>query len=233
MKKIMKIFYESSKLILGLGKNFKYKKECIFVICVLFMLTVFINIPKVKQIVCIILYLVLVIFEIIFLSDKIMLSVTGFFRYGILYYFQLMGLIFILFCMFESNAVILMAFIYITAAVLWWGFSLLVNNKVGNLVNEILSAIMAVFVLIKDLIISIIPTDILNIEKCVTFMGGIHSYSFEKICGIVFNIIITPFLIINIMALLLCTIKAYWIEKYNNGKDITQDMMHDDKINNI
>ncbi len=33
MKKIMKIFYESSKLILGLGKNFKYKKECIFVIC--------------------------------------------------------------------------------------------------------------------------------------------------------------------------------------------------------
>lgn len=49
------------------------------------------------------------------------------------------------------------------------------------------------------------------------------------------NCLVTPFLIINIIALVLCTVKGYWIEKYNDGKDITEDMLPDDieQKNNI
>ena len=32
---------------------------------------------------------------------------------------------------------------------------------------------------------------------------------------------------INIIALMLCTVKGYWIDKYNDGKDITEDMLPD------
>lgn len=32
---------------------------------------------------------------------------------------------------------------------------------------------------------------------------------------------------LKIIALLLCTVKGYWIDKYNDGKDITEDMLPD------
>lgn len=33
------------------------------------------------------------------------------------------------------------------------------------------------------------------------------------------------FLISNLIVVLLCAIKGYWIEKYNNGIDITMDLI--------
>ncbi len=36
-----------------------------------------------------------------------------------------------------------------------------------------------------------------------------------------FQIIFYPFLAINIITLVICQLKGYWIEKYNNNKDIT------------
>ena len=36
----------------------------------------------------------------------------------------------------------------------------------------------------------------------------------------VWGLISAPFLAINLIALLLCTLKGYWIEKYNDGEDL-------------
>jgi len=42
----------------------------------------------------------------------------------------------------------------------------------------------------------------------------------EKMVDMVWGLISAPFLAINLIALLLCTLKGYWIDKYNNGKDL-------------
>lgn len=108
-----------------------------------------------------------------------------------------------------------------------------VNNKVATIINELFSAILAILVLIKDLIISAIPTEILNMECEGHIMGNMYKYTYEQLFQLGFNLIITPFLAINILALLFCSIKGYWIEKYNNGKDLTEDMIPEKQVNVI
>ena len=34
-----------------------------------------------------------------------------------------------------------------------------------------------------------------------------------------------PFLITNVTAALACTLKGYWVDKYNEGKDITMELI--------
>lgn len=228
MKKILEFSYEKGKKILIARNSVTCKVAFLIIILLLFILGVCIKNLVLKQILFVGLYMMIVLFEILIMSDKILLSVIGFFKYGILYYVQLLGVLLLLHAIFQSN-IVLVILSYTMAALLWWGFSLLANNKVGTLVNEVLSALLALFVLIKDLIISIIPIDILNVEYSINFMGDMYSYSCEQMCQFCFNIITMPFLVINIAALLLCTIKGYWIEKYNDGKDITQDMISDNK----
>ncbi|MBQ8319126.1 MAG: hypothetical protein IJX85_12425 [Lachnospiraceae bacterium] len=89
------------------------------------------------------------------------------------------------------------------------------NNKVANVANQILSTTFAVIVLFKDTLISLIPEYELSKEL-------IYGYSCEKTIELIFNIAFTPILVINLIALLLCTLKGYWIEKYNNNKDISE-----------
>ena len=82
--------------------------------------------------------------------------------------------------------------------------------------------------LIKDLIVSALPAEILNVEYELSIIDNTYKYTGEQLFQLVFNCLVTPFLIINIIALILCTVKGYWIEKYNDGKDITEDMLPDD-----
>lgn len=68
----------------------------------------------------------------------------------------------------------------------------------------------------------------LNVEYELSIIDNVYKYTGEQLFQLVFNCLVTPFLIINIIALILCTVKGYWIEKYNDGKDITEDMLSDD-----
>lgn len=187
-----------------------------------------------NQIISILFYIVIVLLEIILLSDKVLLSVKGFLEYGIFQYIQLLGVI-ILLLLFLNGEVLTLVALYIIVAFLWFGYSICVNNKVSTIVNELLSAALAILVLIKDLIVSALPTEILNVEYELPIIDNIYKYTGEQLFQLVFNCLVTPFLIINIIALVLCTVKGYWIEKYNDGKDITEDMLPDDieQKNNI
>ena len=160
-------------------------------------------------------YIAFVLLQMFAISCKILLSVNGFIKYGFLYYFELIGVCILLFEKFD-NYVITIILTYIIAGIVWWCLSLIANNKVAGLINQILSSIFALLVVIKDMVLSFMQNDSTKIF-------------FEKLWNYVFS----PILAINIIALMLCAVKGYWIEKYNNGNDITQDMMCDDKINNI
>ena len=51
------------------------------------------------------------------------------------------------------------------------------------------------------------------------------SYTYKQVGEIILSIILTPFLITNILATLLCEIKGYWINKYNDGIDISIELI--------
>lgn len=224
MKKIFEFTYRTGKRLLTIKNEIVYKIILSIAIIILFCLLYLVTNPLINQIIFIMLYIVIVLFEMIIFADKILLSVKGFLRYGILHYIQLLGMAVLTLEIFESSIIVLVSF-YIVAALLWFIYSMYVNNKVASIINELFSAILAIFVLVKDLIISAIPTEILNMEYESNIMENNYKYTYEQLFQLGFNLIVTPFLIINILALLLCTIKGYWIEKYNDGKDITEDML--------
>lgn len=148
-------------------------------------------------------FLVAVIYKMVKKADKILLSVTGFLFIGILYWGLISMLVNAVLKLFagpisrEHEAVIM----YIVFALAWCVYSLIANNKVASTANEILSAVLGVLTLTKDMIVLI--TDSRYFELLVNFM-------------------FIPVLITNIMALVLCVLKGYWIEKYNDSNDVKQ-----------
>lgn len=147
-------------------------------------------------------------------APKYLTSVTGFLGTGFVYYLVIILAINLLIHTGSQNVNIVIC--YIAAALLWWLYSLIANNKVAGIANEILSAIFAILVLIKEVIITLLPTYYLE-------QYAENGFTYEKIFEIVSEIIFTPPLIINIIALLLCALKGYWIEKYNGNHDVGQE----------
>ena len=99
------------------------------------------------------------------------------------------------------------------AAWLWIEYSMMANCKVACLANQVLSTIFGLIVILKDVVIAVIPETELN-----TVISS--GYTMGKMIDMVWGLISAPFLAINLIALLLCTLKGYWIDKYNNGKDL-------------
>ena len=148
-------------------------------------------------------------------TKRIFLSVRGFIITGIYYWFMISLLVVIL--MMKIIDFKRFVFIpicgYLICAVLWWFYSLIANNKVASTANEILSAIFGILILIKDTYIAMMPDSILELKDN---LGYTYEKSIEMISGIIFS----PLLAINIIALLLCVLKGYWIEKYNDNQDV-------------
>ena len=163
MKKIFEFTYRTGKRLLTIKNEIVYKIILSIAIIILFCLLYLVTNPLINQIIFIMLYIVIVLFEMIIFADKILLSVKGFLRYGILHYIQLLGMAVLTLEIFESSIIVLVSF-YIVAALLWFIYSMYVNNKVASIINELFSAILAIFVLVKDLIISAIPTEIWNMK---------------------------------------------------------------------
>ena len=156
----------------------------------------------------------------IWYSHVILLSVTGFLCYGSAYYLIFIFLFFIMDIFIFQNPVVQIILEFTFSMVLWWIFSLLANNRVGQLANGIFSTAFGLLVIIKDFIISLVS------DSALFEILNISSDEFEK----AWNIVMTPFLVINVTALVLCSIKGYWIEKYNNGNDISEKMIPDDEV---
>lgn len=153
--------------------------------------------------------------EIVLDSKKYLTTIKGFLSIGIMYWFFITVVIVAIIEILTSNQSTLRTAIYMYAIATptWCFYSLLAHNKVANTANQLLSALFAMIVLSKDTILSLIPDYILSeeIEK---------GYTAEKIIEMAFNLTFSPMLAVNIVAVALCTLKGYWIEKYNHNQDI-------------
>lgn len=110
--------------------------------------------------------------------------------------------------------------ILFSTLITWLILSLIVNNEVAKITNLILATFFGILVYFKDLIILCLPDG--DIEPYM--MYGL-SYTYKQVAEIILSIILTPFLITNILATLLCEIKGYWINKYNDGIDISIELI--------
>lgn len=135
MKKIFSLSYKLWKKILLLKNSNAFKMFSITISVLLIILLSCVTNQLANQIISILFYIVIVLLEIILLSDKVLLSVKGFLEYGIFQYIQLLGVI-ILLLLFLNGEVLTLVALYIIVAFLWFGYSICVNNKVSTIVNE-------------------------------------------------------------------------------------------------
>lgn len=143
--------------------------------------------------------------------EHILLSIRGFLGLGILYY---LGICFFLFQWILTGNYKLNIMISLgVAAWLWIKYSMMANCRVACLANQVLSTLFGLIVILKDVVIALIPETALN--KVMS-----NGYTMGKTIDMVWGLISAPFLAINLIALLLCSLKGYWIEKYNDGKDL-------------
>ncbi len=144
------------------------------------------------------------------LSKDIFLSLRGFLLSGMLYWFCITGLV--LYNVWNIIG-IRVVIIYPVLMISWCSYSLIANNKVATAANQVHSTILGLIVIMKDMIIYSLPAAYLN---RVTPAGDTYETAIETSFGMIFY----PILAINLIALLLCSLKGYWIEKYNDGKDL-------------
>lgn len=117
--------------------------------------------------------------------------------------------------------------IIFSTLITWLILSLIVNNEVAKITNLILATFFGILVYFKDLIILCLPDGDIELYM----MYGL-SYTYKQVAEIILSIILTPFLITNILATLLCEIKGYWINKYNDGIDISIELIKKEIDNN-
>lgn len=117
MKKFFEFTYRTGKRLLTIKNEIAYNIILSITIIILFLLLYFVKNPLMNQIIFIMLYIVVVLFEMITFADEILLSVKGFLRYGIIHYIQILGVAILLLALFKSQVIILLLF-YIIAALL-------------------------------------------------------------------------------------------------------------------
>lgn len=220
LKKINEINYNQGIFILKL----RCKKKILTIINAILLLSLAISTYFLKNLsaninLTIIMIGILIVFgiNIICDSDKLLLSVVGFLLSGILYYFAVICVMLLLIRTIINNEMYDIYIVYILASLYWWKYSLIANNKVATLGNEVISSFFAILLLIKDTLLTLISSDVLNYTY--------NEITVEEYINILWNVTVSPILVINIIALIICSIKGYWIEKYNNGKDITEAIL--------
>lgn len=166
-------------------------------------------------IICYIYIIILSVIIVICKCKDILLSVTGFLFSGIVYYLLIVICLYEMIKYIETDRIACMLIVYVSAALLWWNYSLLADNKVSSLANSVLSGFFGILVLVKDVVLEL--------------LSSTPYYGMESYINKIWNFIISPILAINIIAIVLCAIKGYWIDKYNDGKDIKDNGVEDKK----
>lgn len=107
-------------------------------------------------------------------------------------------------------------------AIIWAIYSSFCNIKVSTLANGLLTGGLSLIVVTKDLVIKVLsligdPSPFGNeVAAEIESWGCSISQFFDTII----YLMIYPFLIITVLATMVCAAKQYWIEKYNNNEDI-------------
>ena len=152
-------------------------------------------------------------------------SLRGFLKYGIIIEFFLS---FIIMAAFREILIInhniddtTMTIIILVSPIITWLFlSLIVNNEVAKVTNLILASFFGILVYFKDLVILCLPDGDID-----SYMIYGLTYTYKQVGEIIVSIILTPFLITDILATLLCEVKGYWINKYNDGIDVSMELI--------
>lgn len=216
IKKSFEVTHKVGCGLLKIRRNAFFEKHAGKVILVLFLLSGLLSLYVALKYVVLLLLLICFVIEVICDSNKFLLSIIGFLGIGLCYWVIFTCFIICFFTYFVNtgNNVLNAICSYSIVALMWWIYSLIANNKVANVANQILSALFALVVLMKDTMLAMMPLNVLEQEY-------IKGYTVEKIIEITSGFIFSPILAVNIIALVLCTLKGYWIEKYNDNMDIS------------
>lgn len=115
----------------------------------------------------------------------------------------------------------------LTITISWSIVSYIANNKIAKLANIILSTAMGLMIYVKDAIFDVLPDSLFQKYDSSNILIKV-GYTPKGIVQAGLNYALLPFLISNIIATLVCEIKGYWIDKYNDDKDITMEMIKED-----
>lgn len=120
-------------------------------------------------------------------------------------------------------------YILITLAITvsWSIVSCFANNKAAKLTNIILTTVVGLLIYIKDAIFDVLPDSLFQRYDSNDFFITL-GYTPKGVAQATLDYLFLPLLISNIVATLVCEIKGYWIDKYNDGKDITTEMIKED-----
>ena len=171
----------------------------------------------------------MIVLDLIKDTKKAMTTLGGFLRVGI--YLTMFLLIFILATatlgleqLVQGATDLYYVFIIISVLLsLFWGtYSSFCNAEVATLANALLTCGIGIIVLTKDLLVKTLCIErpvIFISEKFMADMASIGFNSSQTIDGVL-SLLFYPILLMVGWATMVCAAKKYWINKYNNGKDI-------------
>lgn len=160
--------------------------------------------------------------------NSVLISLKKFLLYGsfcgLILMYMLSTILFDVFKTYDNNTdtVIELIIMYICLLISWSVLSYIANNKVAKMVNIIFATIISLTAYIKDIILDFLPDNLFQ-KYNITPLLQMYGYTPKQLFEIMLDIILMPVLIINVLTALVCEIKGYWIEKYNDGKDITME----------
>ncbi len=102
------------------------------------------------------------------------------------------------------NPIIIYLLEIISFGIVWIFVSLIADNKISTISNEIYSILFSVILIIKDSVIRIVEY--------------LFHFTVNELEMVAFDMIIVPLIIINSTSTVLCLLKGYYIEKYGKNE---------------
>ncbi len=106
-------------------------------------------------------------------------------------------------CYDQNNDLLTYSAFFVTVGVFWFMISLVANNKIAKTANEVFSIFFGLIVVIKDTILDFLPEE-LNIDQYINFAES--GYSDAQVIKMLIDVIATPLLVINAIAMILCVL---------------------------
>lgn len=169
--------------------------------------------------------LLILVFMILHLSSTIKAFLSPFTS---IRYFFLISVIYngLLFWIIYAYSGISYIIILIGFALIFCVISLLSNTEIAKTANALIELILGIGgIALKMALTSFFRSTYANqlIEKFDFSLGEIGNILAENILSSIIDTYLYPLLVINGIALIICTFHSYWIKKYNNDKQITWD----------
>lgn len=177
-------------------------------------------------------FVVLLVLPLLFNCSRPLISIRSFINNGLCILIMLIASLHLLVTEYFNGYSHTKGYVaYITFCIIllfvWNSFSILANNKVSQTINASLAAIMGIINLSIGLVLNILPFEINLLSDVKLNIINNLGFSEKDFLNLLVDLITYPFLIANLLATTLTTIKRYWIDKYKKGEDISQDLIDD------